>query len=70
MLKEYHIELLYDGGIYPITFHGESEGDCNYQAIKWCMENCGEPNKDWKIVKDVILEDTSLVHYWGLDKIN
>lgn len=70
MLKEYHIKLVYDGSIHKLTFRGESEGDCNYQAIKWCLENLGEGSKDWEIVDEVVLEDQSLEHFWGLDKIN
>lgn len=70
MLKEYQIQLMYDGSIHPFTFHGDGEGDCNAQVIKWCLENIGEAKKDWVIVGEEVIEDQSLEHFWGLDKIN
>lgn len=66
---EYRIKL-YDGLVYPLTLHGESKGECNAEAIKWCLDNIGDPVKDWAIVDVVILEDTSPEHFWGLDKVN
>lgn len=75
MLKEYQIALLYkgksyDGATYPLTFTGESEGECNAKAIQWCLECIGQPNVDWEILDDVVLEDHTLEHFWGLDKVN
>lgn len=70
MLKEFQIKLVFDGSIHPLTFHGGSEGNCNWQAVKWCLENIGEPEKDWEIVGEKILEDQTLEHFWGLDKVN
>lgn len=75
MIKEYQIAILhqgvnYDGKLYPLTFRGDSEGECNAKAIKWCLENMGDPMVDWMIVNDLILEDNSLEHFWGLDKVN
>lgn len=75
MIKEYHIQLKCMGENsdcppHPLTFSGDSEGECNAKVIKWGLDNLGDPMEDWEIVEDEILEDTSLEHFWGLDKVN